>query len=114
MRDWWALVLVAVCASCAGEGGGSGDDGGEVRRDLAMRLDLAHEPPDLEAPADGTTPPEFSGINCGAQTCTAGDVCCATQSGNTASYACAASCPDGGIAITCDGPEHCRTGSANL
>ncbi len=110
MRNWWALVLVAVC-SCGGADEEL-DDGG-VFFDLGVTLDLTARP-DLAAPPDGTVPPDFSGINCGAQTCSAGELCCGTPSGGAVTYACSASCADGGLTIACDGPDNCRSGSATL
>ncbi len=62
--------------------------------------------------SDTTSPPGDSagGINCGNKTCTGGQVCCVTTTGGGATSECAASCADGGIAITCDGPEDCTGG----
>jgi hypothetical protein len=111
MRSKLALGMVAALAACSGDNGTTNDGGGN---DLAMSVDLAMKFPDLAVPRDLTPPPDFSGINCGAQTCSAGNVCCANQNGTTATYSCATSCADAGITITCDGPDNCLSGSANL
>ncbi len=113
MRDGLALALVAVCAACSGEGESGGDGSGIVLADLAVHVDFAR-PDDLSPLPDGTAPPDFSGINCGAQTCAAGSVCCATPGDPTPTYACAASCADGGLTIACDGSDNCRSGAGDL
>jgi hypothetical protein len=112
MRNLLALTLVAACAGCGSDNGNPG--GGDAGNDFAVSFDLAPKPADLSVPADLTTPPDFSGINCGPQTCSAGNVCCAMQTAGTAMYMCASSCVDGGITITCDGPDNCKTGGANI
>jgi hypothetical protein len=53
---------------------------------------------------------DAKGVTCGTTTCTGTDICCATPSaGGTVDYACAATCGDGGVPISCDGPEDCAS-----
>ncbi|HZS41282.1 MAG TPA: hypothetical protein VFF06_30845 [Polyangia bacterium] len=112
MRNFLALALVAACAACGSDN--NSNNGNDAGNDFAVSFDLAQKLPDLAVPADLATPPDFSGINCGSMTCSAGNVCCAMQNGGTATYMCATSCADGGIMIGCDGPDNCKTGSDNL
>src|SRR5258708_3832061 len=114
MRNFMALALVAACAACGSDNNPTG--GNDPGNDFATSFALAQNLPDFAVPADLTPPPDFSGINCGTETCSAGNVCCAMQSGSTGSgtFMCAPSCVDGGITITCDGPDNCKTGNANI
>ncbi len=75
-------------------------------------------PPDLSTP-DLTTPvdfarPDFAGVACGQSTCGSGQDCCAMVGAGGAFQAMCmptGSCPDGGAALMCDGPEDCSGGT---
>ncbi len=60
---------------------------------------------------DGGTPMSDAGITCGNTTCNGGQVCCGTiaDGGTSATLTCMASCPDGGVTISCDSPAQCTT-----
>src|SRR5258706_3015658 len=98
-------LVVAALAACGGDNStgnalAMGTDFAATTHDLAtVTHDLAQPPPrDLSSNMD------FGGITCGAMTCSGSDVCCAMQTGMTATYMCAPSCPDGGVTFNCDGP----------
>jgi hypothetical protein len=46
-------------------------------------------------------------IACGNLTCMPGELCCGSFVNMQVMTMCAASCPDGGLTIACDGPESC-------
>jgi len=62
--------------------------------------------------SDDTTPSGDSGIACGTTTCTGGDICCATPKEGGVDFACAKACSDGGVPLSCDGPEDCSGSTA--
>lgn len=89
----------------AGGGGaaGGGAAGGVVGSDdLAVVHDLAVESHDM---AEST-----EGIKCGATVCSAAskDSCCISSAGSMC-IAANASCGNGGVTLSCDGPEDCTT-----
>jgi hypothetical protein len=47
------------------------------------------------------------GILCGQSVCSGSDQCCAEVDGGTTYTQCMPSCPDGGVSLSCDGPEDC-------
>jgi hypothetical protein len=78
-------------SSAADGGGGDGEDGGGGGDDAGDSVDT-------------DAAPDFEGIPCADDTCTAGEeVCCAGEGGLT----CEAEC--GTISFGCDGPEDCTT-----
>jgi hypothetical protein len=114
MRSVMVGALALALVGCGGADESTGGDDAAAQVDLAHEYDFALTPRDLALLIDASVPPDFSGIGCGAQTCTADQVCCAAGSGAGATYTCADSCPDGGLTIACDGPDNCRSGSANF
>lgn len=94
--------------SSSGGGSGSGGGvagsggGGLVGEDLSVVQDLAVESHDM---AEST-----EGIKCGAMTCSAAskDSCCVSSAGSMC-IAPNATCGNGGVTLTCDGPEDCTT-----
>lgn len=54
-----------------------------------------------------------AGVVCGSTTCTTGEVCCASGDPDVGfMLSCVkGTCPDGGAALKCDGPEDCPTGA---
>jgi hypothetical protein len=104
----FAFLVVAAC------GNNDTTGGHDMAMDLAANApDLSAPQHDLAAPPDIATPVDFGGIACGQMTCGGSDVCCATQVGQTAMYACAPSCADAGIVFNCDGPEDCGGGGGD-
>src|SRR5581483_3744415 len=101
MRNFKFLLL----ASCAMWLPACGD--AAVVPDLPV-VDMAM--PDLTPPVD-LAKPDFAGIACGSSTCGTTQDCCLQIVGGTAQAMCmpAGSCPDGGAALMCDGPEDCSS-----
>jgi hypothetical protein len=105
---WLAVLAATSCGSSDlmvnGDGPtGGGDMAGGGGGDMAMGGgggDMAMG----GGGGDMSIPP---GISCGAQTCMGSDICCVTNNGGTLSSTCSTSCPDGGTAVECDGPEDC-------
>jgi hypothetical protein len=97
-----ALVGPLFAISACGDSGLSVPDGGA---DLSASTDL---------PVADLSRPDFSGIGCGAMTCGAGEICCLRQMGAGASAMCSAAsaCTDGGVTVSCDGPEDCTSGNS--
>ena len=116
MRTAFACVLVlAACGSDTGIGGNTDlkPPPDLTVLDLTVPPDLSVPPPDLTQPPppDLFDPRDFSGITCGSQTCQTGMMCCATQvDGGLSMPMCMTSCSDGGISVSCDGPEDCGAG----
>jgi hypothetical protein len=82
--------------------------------DIERFPDLTQRPPDLTSVPDlaqvrDLTSVDFGGVACGASTCGASLECCFTPA-TGAMCVNPGSCPDGGIAATCDGPEDCTSG----
>ena len=74
---------------------------------------------DTTTPKDGSgtdtaSSGDTAGVSCGSATCKTGEVCCVTPKDGGADQVCAASCSDGGVAVSCDGPEDCPSGSASV
>jgi hypothetical protein len=101
----------------AGEGA-AGDAGVDATPDAdapaadqateALPADAASEP---DAPVVPDVVSEPDGVHCGSMTCSPGLLCCVSgPSDASTSYSCLGSCPDGGIAASCDGPEDCGSG----
>ncbi len=101
----FAMLFAAGCGS-GDNNNGSPDLSTAGGHDLSVSADLSTVQHDL-----ATAGPDFSGISCGTNTCTGGQLCCATQVGQTLSYECATSCADGGsITLACDDPSQCNSG----
>lgn len=112
MRFSLSLFLLVSVAGCGGSGLSTNPDIAQAVPDQAvMPPDLAVTPPDLAMPPPDlkmSAPIDAAGIACGAKTCPKGEVCCGTVTdAGTPTGTCAKSCPDGGITISCDGPEEC-------
>lgn len=61
---------------------------------------------------DTGTTEDSAGIKCGEKVCGTGQVCCVNGDVDSGfDLACAASCPDGGASLSCDGPEDCAAGA---
>jgi hypothetical protein len=61
------------------------------------------------APLSDAGPP---GVVCGAEVCTAPQICCVAFGGGTATRTCTAPADCMGVAASCDGPEDCAAGEA--
>lgn len=110
MRHFNLALIAFALAAC-------GDNAVNNMQDAAADQSAINDlttPVDHSIPPDLAPNPDFSGLSCGAMTCTGSDVCCVQQTGQTAQYACAPSCADGGIAIGCQGPDNCMSGSSNI
>ena len=96
----------------------SGSGLGVQSPDLTARPpDLARKPPDLRVPIDLrrtprdlTEPPlrDADGVYCGNVACALNEQCCVVVDElQNVTTSCMTSCPDGGITVSCDGPEDC-------
>ncbi len=113
MRAFAYLATLALVAGCGG------DEGITNTGDMSTVPDMAKTtpPPDIAVPPDLAMPPpadmaynppkDADGVGCGNMQCQVGEVCCVSVNGMQAMTMCAQSCPDGGVAVTCDGPEDC-------
>src|SRR4051794_23165296 len=115
-----SLIVAAGCSgdnalaiNNAGDGGGTLTDATVAHPpDQTMKVVDLSVPPgnlDLSVPKivdmTSSSPNDADGVACGAQTCAVGEQCCVQAGGGMVSAMCAASCPDGGISVMCDGPE---------
>lgn len=86
-----------------------GADGAVIKPDLAEpgEDDMTAEPEDMAGASSDLSSGggDLGGVWCGSMSCGAGSVCCVVAA--MGGLACMASCPDGGVPITCDGPEDC-------
>jgi len=96
----------SVADTGGGHDGGAGDS--SMSGDTSMNTDSSPTPD--SSTGDGGTPFGDAGVMCGNTTCNVGQVCCATiaDGGMSATETCMSSCPDGGVAIMCDGPAQCN------
>ncbi len=107
-----ALALAVLAAACGGDDGVDPNaDGGT--HDLAGAHDLSAST-DQGAVYD-LAGADFAGVSCGASTCGSNQQCCLVPNVDTKTVTgmCVApgsSCGDGGVPLTCDGPEECSTG----
>lgn len=71
---------------------------------------------DASKPIKDAGPPfDANGVRCGtATTCDVGQQCCVTANDAGGMFTCAASCPDAGFTLACDGPEDCKNGGGPL
>ena len=128
------LALVFSLAACGSSDSGGGDtptdtgttadtsgtDG--VSTDTGGKADVTPgdgTATDTTATTDGSgtdtaSSGDTAGIECGANVCKTGEVCCVTATDGGVSQTCATSCSDGGATLACDGPEDCPTSAAGI
>ena len=85
------------------------DSGGGGDTNIIPVADATLPPQDS---GNATFPGDAAGIRCGASVCSGAQVCCGMITDGGGSETCAASCPDGGFTVGCDGPEDCTAGGA--
>jgi hypothetical protein len=127
MIRWFLFACLTACTVDnalylpEGDNAPPRDAAAPVKRDLSAPLtlrDLSTAPPlipDLSTAPPPNVPdlakplPDLgkNGVTCGNASCL--QVCCVTQSQAPMCVA-PGSCPDAGLAATCDGPEDCTTG----
>jgi hypothetical protein len=117
-----AFLLVLLIAGCSFDQTGLNT---QLVQDAPQGVDDAPASGTPDAPQAGNpdarvvdakpaTPPDANtGVTCGNQTCTGGDLCCVPFGGGNGGtdLTCAASCPPGTSGYACDGPEDCASGS---
>ena len=102
MRTTLGLALALALVAC--KGGGLDNNGdGSAKGDLA-----SHPGDDLAASQDFASNVDMAGVICGSMTCGEGVSCCASGNATTQTYACMDTCGDGGVQVSCDGPEDCN------
>jgi hypothetical protein len=119
-RAWSRLFLGILIAgtvrlvACSDDGLGIDTDGGldqSVQGDLAG-VDQAVKPGQIDLAGR-----DFAGTNCGSMVCGSSQTCCVVPDIDNQSVMqmCQASpsCGDGGIPVSCDGPEDCGGGAPN-